>query len=49
MRLVVKEVLMGDDNIVIRHCIPIPQDPRKMAVRPLPPSEDPRRPKLPFA
>ena len=24
MRLVVKEVLVGDDTIVIRHCIPVP-------------------------
>jgi site-specific DNA recombinase len=27
VRLVVKEVLVGDDTIVIRHCIPIPSTP----------------------
>ena len=27
VRLVVKEVLVGDDTIVIRHCIPVPLDP----------------------
>ena len=27
VRLVVKEVLVGDDTIVIRHCIPVPSEP----------------------
>jgi site-specific DNA recombinase len=27
VRLVLKEVLVGDDTIVIRHCIPVPLDP----------------------
>ena len=27
MRLVVKEVLVNDDTIVIRHCIPVPSGP----------------------
>jgi site-specific DNA recombinase len=27
VRLVVKEVLVGDDKIVIRHCIPVPSEP----------------------
>ena len=27
MRLLIKEVLVGDDTIVIRHCIPIPSAP----------------------
>jgi len=26
-RLVIKEVLIGDDKIVIRHCIPVPSTP----------------------
>ena len=27
VRLVIKEVLVGDDTIVIRHCIPVPSGP----------------------
>ena len=33
VRLVVKEVLIGDDTITIRHSIPVPSGPRKMAAR----------------
>ena len=39
VRLVVKEVLVGDDNIVIRHCIP--------AMSPLPPDIGPTAPSQP--
>jgi site-specific DNA recombinase len=27
MRLLVKEILVGDDKIIIRHCIPLPMGP----------------------
>ena len=33
VRLVVKEILIGDDNLVIRHCIPIASTPRPVVVR----------------
>ena len=50
VRLVIKEVLVGDDTIVIRHCIPVPRARRTEAARrrwatPM----TPERPKLPFA
>ena len=39
MRLLVKEILVGDDKIIIRHCIPLPMGPvdgRRPSVRTLP-------------
>jgi hypothetical protein len=33
VRLVVKDVLVGDDTITIRHSIPVPSGPHKTAVR----------------
>ena len=45
VRLVVKEVLVGDDNITIRHSIPIPTGPPPNGGLP----KSARRSKLPFA
>jgi site-specific DNA recombinase len=45
VRLVVKDVLIGVDNITIRHGIPVLQGPPQ---RRLPTAKPDRRPKLPF-
>src|SRR5215467_15515443 len=40
VRLVVKEILIGDDNIVIRHCIPIALTPSSSGGPPAPSRSD---------
>ena len=40
VRLVVKEILIGDDNIVIRHCIPIASTPPSSGGPPAPSRSD---------
>jgi site-specific DNA recombinase len=52
VRLVVKEILIGDDSIVIRHSIPIASTPPASGGGPpalRQPDAAPHRPKLPFA
>ena len=50
VRLVIKEILVGDDTIIIRHCIPVASGPRPNdGSTPTPGrTESASRPKLPF-